>query len=88
MRQGLIILLSTINGVLISLPAAFSLSPIYGLPLIGIFAFAGARIGFKRQNSDGFFYFALISSVVLLSMLMYASFNAQNQQPIEAITAQ
>lgn len=53
------------------------MSPALGLPLMALFTLSGAGIGYKRRNSDGFFYFTLICSVALLSMIMYASFNAQ-----------
>ncbi len=58
------------------LPGAFQLSPLAGLPLIAVFTLIGARIGYKRRQSDGFLYLTLICSVALLSMIMYASMNA------------
>ena len=77
MRQSLTVILSAVTAFLISLPGAFQLPPVAGLPLIAVFTLIGARIGFKRRHSDGFFYFALVCSVSLLSMIMYASMNAQ-----------
>lgn len=77
MRQSLTIILSAVTAFLISLPGAFQLSPLAGLPLIAVFTLIGARIGYKRRHSDAFFYFTLICSVALLSMIMYASLNAR-----------
>lgn len=77
MRQTLTVILSAVTAFLISLPGAFQLSPLAGLPLMAVFTLIGARIGYKRRDSDAFFYFTLICSVALLSMIMYASFNAQ-----------
>lgn len=79
MRNGLSIILSGFTGVLISMPALFSMHPILGLPITALFALAGARIGYKRRESDGFFYFTLLCSVILVTLLLYASFNAQQQ---------
>jgi Na+/melibiose symporter-like transporter len=80
------VILSAVTAFLISLPGAFQLNPIAGLPLMAFFTLAGAGIGYKRRNSDGFFYFTLVCSVALLSMIMYASFNAREQERIERET--
>ncbi len=80
MRQGLTIILSIITGILISLPVAFSFSPLLGLPLIAVFAAAGGLIGYKRRESDSFFYFALLCSIALLTMITYSSFQASQNE--------
>jgi hypothetical protein len=82
MRNGLTIILSGFTGVLISMPALFSMHPVIGLPICGLFALAGARIGYKRQESDGFFYFTLVCSLILVSLLLYVSFNAQQHSTL------
>ena len=86
MRAGLTIILSAFVGLLISLPGAFMLPPLLGLPFIALFTATGARIGYKRQNSDAFFYFSLVASIALLSLFMYTSFKA-NELPRELPTS-
>jgi hypothetical protein len=82
MRNGLTIILSAFTGILISMPALFSMHPIVGLPICALFGLAGARIGFKRQESDGFFYFTLVCSLILVSVLLYVSLNAQQHSTL------
>ena len=90
MRDGLTIILSIFTGILISLPGAFSFNPLFGLPFIVLFGAVGGLIGYKRRQCDAFFYFTLICSIALLSMLIYASMNAQqmdiNSLPTEIVT--
>ena len=66
--------------MLISLPALFSLAPPLGIPLTLIFMATGARIGYKRRESDGFFYFTLCCSLALISILLYASRNSHQEE--------
>jgi hypothetical protein len=87
MRSGLTIILSIITGILISLPGAFSFSPIIGVPFILLFALVGGLVGYKRRNSDAFFYFTLVCSVTLLTMISLASFKAQQALELERTSA-
>lgn len=62
------ILLSTITGILVTLPFAMS-SKNFVFILIGLLL--GALSGYKRRNSRTFFYIALFSSMTLSTILYF-----------------
>lgn len=69
LRPALSIALCGFLGVLISLPISLAIHPALGLPLMLVFAIIGGRIGKKHGHSNGFFYFSLLCTLILLSLM-------------------
>lgn len=58
-------------GLFIAMPLAPGYSPAPALALLALFTTIGVAIGFRRRKSVIFFYFCLISAVLLAWILVF-----------------
>jgi hypothetical protein len=63
----------TLNGLLVSIPAASSFNPTQATALAVALTIAGGAVGYKRRHSRPFLYFALVCALVLIVIISSAT---------------
>ena len=77
------VLLGAMSAALIAMPLALGQvkEPLLGTLLIVACALLGARIGYRRRNSAGFLYFALVCVLILSTLISFSLFEIPHPSP-------
>jgi hypothetical protein len=76
-REGVCILVSAAMGYMIAVPISFGLPVWQARLLVAGFTALGVVVGIRRRRSVLFFYFTLISFLVISSLIAGSIFKAQ-----------
>lgn len=65
------VILGLLMGLLVGIPVSWSMTPVPAIAtlIIAVFTGLGGLAGYRRRNSRGFMYLAIISVLVLTSII-------------------